>query len=160
MRKWLEGVALVALGLEIAVTILALFGSERLPDRIPVHFDFQNHPDAWGSRAMLLVLPAFTITLYLLFTVVTRFPGAFNYPVTVTAFNRKQLQNLALDMMAWLKAELVSVLAWMQWVMVETARNPNRQIPAMTPVAFVVVFATITFYIVRMYRAGRDPLHR
>lgn len=157
MRKWVEGIALLALGLQVAITVLAQFGSESLPGRIPNHLDIKGHPDGWGSPAMLFVLPAFTIIIYLLFTVVTQFPGAFNYPVTVTVFNRKRLRKLALDMMAWLKAEIVSVLTWMQWVTVETARDPGRHIPAMTPLAFVVVFATITFYIVRMYRAGRDP---
>lgn len=156
MRKWLEGTALLALGLHVAITVLARFGSESLPDRIPIHFDVKGQADGWGSPAVLFVLPAFTIILYLLFTVVTQFPGAFNYPVTVTVFNRKRLQNQALDMMAWLKAEIVSLLTWMQWVMVETARNPLRHLPALSQVAFVVVFATITFYIVRMYRIGRE----
>lgn len=157
MRKWLEGIALLALGLHFAITVLAQFSPESLPGSVPIHLEAKGHPDGLGSPAMLFVLPAFALIIYLLFTVVTQFPSAFNYPVTVTVFNRKRLRTLALDMMAWLKAEIVSVLTWMQWVTVETARDPDRHIPAMTPLAFVVVFATISFYVVRMHRAGRDP---
>jgi uncharacterized membrane protein len=157
MRKWLEGIALLALGLHIAVTLRALFGSDQLPERIPIRFDAMGNPTRWGSPTMLLLLPAITLIIYLLFTVVTRFPGAFNYPVKVTAFNRQRMQNLALDMTAWLKAEIVSLLTWMQWVTVEVARNPGRHIPAMTPAALVVVFATVSLYIVTMFKSGRDP---
>jgi uncharacterized membrane protein len=155
MRKWLEGVALLILGLHASITILALFGAERLPERIPIHFDATGRPDGWGSPAMLLLLPAITLIIYLLFTVVTRFPGSFNYPVRVTVFNRQRMQSLALDMMAWLKVEIVGLLTWMQWVTIELARYPERTVPAMTAAALVAVFATFTFYIVLMFKAGR-----
>jgi hypothetical protein len=159
MRKWLEGIVLLVLGLHLAITVRALFGSDHLPERIPIRFDATGHPTTWGSPAMLILLPAITLIIYLLFTVVTRFPGAFNYPFKVTSFNRRQMENLALDMMAWLKVEIVGVLTWMQWVTIEVARIPNRYIPAMTPAALVAVFATVSVYIVMMYRAGREPHH-
>jgi hypothetical protein len=157
MRKWLEGVALLAMGLHISITILALFGSDRLPERIPIHFDALGRPDGWGSPAMLVLLPAITLIIYLLFTVVTSFPGAFHYPVRVTVLNRQRMQNLALDLMAWLKVEIVGLLTWMQWLTIEVAHDPGRTVPAMTAVALVAVFATFTFYIVLMFRAGREP---
>jgi len=158
MRKWLEGIALLALGLHIAITLLALIGAEKLPEKIPIHFDVKGRPNGWGSPAMILLLPAITVFIYLLFTVVTRFPGAFNYPVKVTSLNRQRLQNLVLDLMAWLKAEVVTLLTWMQWVMIEVARHPEKHMPAMTVAAFVVVFATVTFYIVQLFKAGKEPL--
>jgi hypothetical protein len=157
MRKWLEEIALLALGLNTAVTVLALFGSGELPKRIPVHFDAMGHPVTWGSPAMILALPSVTLIVYLLFTVVTSFPGAFNYPVRVTSLNRQRLQKLALDLMAWLKAEIVTLLTWTQWVTIQVARNPERRMPGMTTVALVVVFATVTSYMVLMFKAGREP---
>ena len=160
MRKWLEGIALLALGLQIAITVRALFGSDHLPERIPLQFDAMGQPTRWGSPAMLLLLPAITLIIYLLFTVVTRFPGAFNYPVKVTVFNRQRLQNLALDMMAWLKVEIVGLLTWMQFVTVEAARNPGKHMPAMTPAALVAVFATVSLYIVMMFRTSRESLQQ
>lgn len=156
MRKWLEGIALLSLGLLISITIRALFGPDSLPDRIPIHFDVSGHANGWGSPAMLLLLPAITFISYLLFTVVTRFPGAFNYPVRMTTANRRVLRELALDMMAWLKAEIVVLLTWMQWVTIYVARHPEARMPSMMPVALVVVFATIAWYMVVMFKAGKD----
>jgi uncharacterized membrane protein len=156
MRKWIEGVALLALGLQISITLLAFFGPQQLPARIPIHFDVGGRPDGWGSSAMLLLLPAITIINYLLFTVVTQFPGAFKYPVKVTSMNRLRMQSLALDMMAWMKLEIVGLLTWIQWVTIATARQPDKPIPAMTPAALVIVFATVLFYIASMFRTGRE----
>lgn len=157
MRKWLEGIALLVLGLHIAITVRALFGSDHLPERIPIQFDAAGHATGWGSPAMLILFPAVTLIIYLLFTVVTRFPGAFNYPVKVNVFNRRRMENLARDMMAWLKVEVIGLLTWMQWVTIEMARNPERTVPAMTPAALVAVFATVSVYIVLMFKAGREP---
>jgi uncharacterized membrane protein len=159
MRKFLEATALTALGLQISITILALFGSERLPERIPIHFDAAGHPNGWGSPTMLLVLPAAAITIYLLFTVVTSFPSAFNYPVRVTAQNRLRLQALALDMIAWLKMEVVTLLGGMQWITIHVARHPQEGAPAsLMPAALVAVFATIAWYIVAMFKAAKEPV--
>lgn len=157
MRKWLEGIALLALGLHVSITILAFFGDQRLPSHIPIRFNAAGHPTAWGSPVVALLLPAITSVIYLLFTVVTRVPGAFSYPVPVTAMNRQKVQGLVMDMMAWLKAEIVCLLTWMQWVTVDVARNPGRHLPVMTVVALVAVFATLTFYIATMHRAGKEP---
>jgi Protein of unknown function (DUF1648). len=157
MRKWLEGITLLALGLHTSVTILALFGNERLPERIPLHFDAMGRPDGWGSPAMLLLLPAVTLMIYLLFTVVSSFPGSFHFPVRVTILNRQRMQDLALDLMAWLKVEIVSLLTWMQWMTIELARDPSKTLPAMSAVGLVAVFATFSFYVVLMFRLGKEP---
>lgn len=158
MRKLLEMISLTALGLQISITALALFGDQKLPDRIPIHFDNAGNPSGWGSPAMLLLLPLVAVINYLLLTVVTKFPSAFNYPVRVTVANRLRLQGLALDMIAWLKAEIVCLFARMQWVTIEVARHPQRGMPpSMMPVALVVVFATVTFYIAAMFRVAKEP---
>ncbi|HEX4756798.1 MAG TPA: DUF1648 domain-containing protein [Terracidiphilus sp.] len=158
MRKLLEAITLLALGVQISFTILALFGSNRLPERIPIHFDAAGNPNGWGSPAMLLILPAVAVTIYLLFTVVSQFPSAFNYPVRVTVANRLRLQSLALNMIEWIKAEVVVLFAWMQWATIQLARHPQHGLPAsMMPVALVAVFATVTSHIVAMFKIAKEP---
>lgn len=158
MRKLLEMISLTALGIQVAITVLALFGDQKLPDRIAIHFDAAGNPDGWSSPAMLLLLPSVAVINYLLLTVVTKFPSAFNYPVRVTVANRLRLQALALDMIAWLKAEIVCLFARMQWVTIQVARHPEQgTLPSMMPVALVVVFATVTFYIAAMFRVAKEP---
>jgi uncharacterized membrane protein len=152
MRKILEAIALAALGAQAWLTYSALLSPESLPQRFPMHFDAAGNANAWGSRATLLVVPAVAITIYLLFTVVTRFPSAFNYPVVVTLKNRARLQTLALNMIAWLKMELICLFTWIQWATIQVARHPRQQLPAsLMPITLVAVFSTIAFYTVAMF---------
>lgn len=158
MRKFLEMITLAALGILISVTVRALVGAESLPARIPTHFDLAGNPNRWGSPTMLLMMPGAAISIYLLLTVVTKSPSAFNYPVRVTVANRLRLQALALDMIAWLKMEMICLFTWIQWATIHAARHPEEGAPAsMMPVALVAVFTTITCYIAAMFRVAKEP---
>ena len=53
MRKTLEVVGLGMLAVLYWITYAALHGPERLPDRIPTHFDISGQPNAWGSPGFL-----------------------------------------------------------------------------------------------------------
>jgi len=156
MRKSLDAIALIALALLTWITYRALYGPEPLPQRIPIHFDFAGNPNGWGSPSMLLLFPVVALAVYLLITVVAFLPAAFNYPVPVTAENRPRLQALALDMITWLKTELICLFTWIQWTIVEAARHGRNGLsPAHMPVALVAIFGTILWYFVAMRRAAR-----
>jgi len=155
LRRTLEFVALAALGVLWAVTAYALLGANRLPPRIPIHFDLAGHPNGWGEPTVLLLVPAIGTVMYVLMTVVSRYPGSFNYPVRVTPANRAALQELALRMMAWLKAELLVLFAWIQHGSIEAARGSQGALsPVFILVVIAVVFSTVGWHIVAMRRAA------
>ena len=68
MRKTIEVLALLVLAYLSWITFWALNGADRLPDRVPTHFDISGRPNAWGSPGMLWILPAVGLGLYLLMT--------------------------------------------------------------------------------------------
>ena len=156
MRRILEAVSLAALAVLAWVTWSALAGPARLPSRIPTHFNLAGKPDGWGTPEMLLGLPVVAAVLYVLITWVSRHPSAFNFPVRVTPANRPRLERVALNMTAWLKAEMLCLLASIQTAIVESARRGRGELPAaLMPAALVVVFGTIGWHIVAMRRAAR-----
>ncbi|MGA3136867.1 MAG: DUF1648 domain-containing protein [Terracidiphilus sp.] len=156
MRRTLEAVSLGALAVLFWVTYHALHGPDRLPARIPTHFDAAGNPNGWGSPSSLLLLPALALAIYLLITVVSQFPSAFNYPVRVTPENRPRLEALTLQMIAWLKTETICLFAWIQWVIVESARQGRLSVSlAEMPLFILAIFGTIAWHIVAMFRAAR-----
>lgn len=156
MRKSLEAIALFALMLLWWITYEALAGPNRLPDRIPTHFDAAGHANGWGPPAALLLWPIVAVGLYLAMTVVSRFPGAFNYPVRVTRENLARLQSVALDMVGWLKAELVCFFALLQWATVRAARSGEGHLFAIiVPAMLIIVFSTVGWSFVALFRAAR-----
>jgi uncharacterized membrane protein len=156
MRRALEAVSLVALAILLAETLRAFYGSPPLPARIPTHFNAAGNPDAWGPTPMLWLLPAIAAALYLLITWVARYPAAFNFPVRVTPFNRRRLETIALNMIAWIKAELLAFFALIQWTMIGAARSSGRSI-SILPMSLLlaVVFLTMGLHIAAFFRAGR-----
>lgn len=155
MRRSLEAIGLCALAWMAAITAQALYGPNRLPARIPTHFNLAGQPNGWSSPAMLLMLPGIAFAVYLLMSLVARWPQAFNYPVRVTPVNRARLEALALGMIAWLKVELACLFAWIQWASIHAARDPHRGFPAAAmPAALVAIFATIGWHITAMLRAA------
>ena len=161
MRKILEAVSLIALAVLVFITLTAFYGPSRLPDRIPIHFNVTGQPDAYGSPHMLLVFPIIVIAIYLLMSLVSRFPASFGFPVRVTPFNRRRLEELALRMIAWLKTEVVVVLTWIESEAINAARRPDHHVsPLPMPLLLALVFATCIIHIAAIFKAGRTALRR
>jgi hypothetical protein len=155
MRRALEFVSLLALAAIAWVTFSTLAGPHGFGGRVPTRLDAAGRPVAWGPPWMLLVLPITAVVIYLLMTLVARYPGAFNYPVRVTPANYARLQALALEMIAWLKAEVAWLLAVIQIETVRAARAGHVGLSSLfMPIATGVIFATIIGYIAAMRRTG------
>lgn len=158
MRKTLQAVAVLALVFTWAETLLALYGPHRLPVRIPVHFDAAGHVNGWGTPVVLWFMPAIATVVYGLMAWVTRHPSAFNYPVRVTPSTRPCLETLTCTLIAWLQAEVVCLLAWIQWATIASARHGVNMLPPWAIlIGILAVWGTIAIYVVTMVRKARGP---
>jgi uncharacterized membrane protein len=157
MRKSLDAISLAASVFIVWITWQALYGPNALPDRIPIHFDLAGHPNGWGTPATLWILCAVPVGLYLFLGVMkTRLLKAAKYPVEVTDENRVRLEALNLDLMAWIKAEMICLFAWIQWSATQAARYPERGFAAAPQLIapLVVIFATVIWFKVAMRRVA------
>lgn len=158
MRRIAETLSLALLAEILLVGAFAIYGPHRLPALIPTHFNAAGQPDGWGSPRALLLFPAIASILYLLMTWVARHPASFNFPVRVTPRNRKQLEAVALSMVAWLKAEVLCILAWVEGSSIQAAHHPQQPFsPLPMPILIGVVFATVLGHIAAIFRAARTP---
>lgn len=157
MRRTLELIGVVGLAALAWITYGSLYGPNPLPQRIPTHFMSNGQPNAWGSPSSLWLLPAIGAAVYLFISVVSMFPAAFNFPVRATPVNRLRLEALTLQMLAWVKVELVLLFLYIQWAIVESARKGSAALsPAIVPVFLVALFATIGVHFVAVFRAARS----
>jgi uncharacterized membrane protein len=156
MRKTLATIGLAVLALQVWGYCRDAYGPNRLPDVIPVHFDAAGHPNGWDSPTSFIILPILSLGLFLLLTVIARFPSIFNYPAELTEANRDRLQSLTIDLLAWMKLELVCIFAATQWMCLHLARHPEPEsFSVILIVPIGMLFATIAWYIVALLRAGR-----
>lgn len=157
MRKTLEVAGLGMLAVLYWITYAALHGSERLPDRIPTHFDISGQPNAWGSPGFLWLLPVVATGIYLLMTVLgsIRF-RRYNLPVAVTEANLPFIQEQTILMVAWIKCEMLCLFAYLQWSIIQSARDGAfRLSPLLIPVFLVVIFSTVGWQLTVMIRGAK-----
>ena len=104
---------------------------------------------------MLWMLPVIGTGIYLLMTLVARFPASFNFPMRIPPRARPQLEAIALNMISWLKVEVVGLLAWIQYGTIRMVRQgQGRLSPVSVPLMLLAVFGTIAWHLVRMRRVA------
>jgi len=156
MRKTLEIIAFLLLLINWAVTAIALLGPNPVPAKIPTHFNSAGQPDGWGTPAMLWMMPVMATGVYLLMSLVARYPSSFHFPGRVHPSARRGLEAVALRMISWLKAEVVFLFAWIQYQTIGFARGGRGTLsPLFLPVVLVVVFGTMVWHITAMRRLAR-----
>lgn len=162
MRRFLGIAGIATLGLLFLVTAIALYGPDPLPDRIPTHFDWTGHVDGWGSPSFLVFVPFVALILYMLITIVARYPALTHYAVEVTPENRSRLEHLALGMMAWLKVEMVGIFACLQITWLQAAHHPGDVVSLLGVwIMLGTVIVTVILYagaMIRARRAGEPPV--
>ena len=158
MRKTLEIAALALLFVLWGMTAWAVLGPHPLPARIPTHFNAAGRPDGWGTPAMLWALPVIAVLVYGLMLLASRHPRAFRFSPRALPAQRRQMENVALGMIAWLEIEVVGLFAWIQWETIRFARLGEGTLPVLfLPAALVVIFATIAWHLAGIRRAARWP---
>jgi len=153
MRRLLEVASISALVVTGFVTLIALYGTNAVPDAEPMNNPFSSHPRDWGTRARLLQIPAVQLILYAFGASLSRYSGVLNFPVPETAENRVRLQVLTNSMIYWLKAEVLILFACVQVVEVQLARGSRSSFPALPFQGFtLVIFTTALVHYVAMRR--------
>ncbi|MDA8692792.1 DUF1648 domain-containing protein [Saprospiraceae bacterium] len=94
-----------------------------LPDQIPIHFNSKEEADSYGSKTFIWFLPILSIALYVLLTVVSRYPHTFNYTVKINEENAKKQYIIAIEMMALLKLCIMIYFSYMTYKTIQIAMN-------------------------------------
>lgn len=142
---------LTSLIITVLIWVYLIYAWKELPNRIPTHFGFSGVPDAWGGKGSLLFLPIMGTGLYLLLTIIKRFPQSFNYLVTITEENAQRQYKNVRTMMSWLTVELAILFFFLEYQSVLAAQSGSSGLGVLfLPVYMIIVFGTIGVYIYRM----------
>ena len=158
VRKTIEALALFMLGYLGWITYWALNGPDKLAEQVPTHSDSSGRPNAWGSPAILWMLPVVAASLYLLFTALAGLqPGAFRLPVRMTEMNLPFIQKKTSEMAAMIKTEMMCLFSYIQSGIIRGARiGEFRLWPTVVPVFMLVIFATLGIYAAVIIRGARE----
>ncbi|MCT7983651.1 DUF1648 domain-containing protein [Laspinema sp. A4] len=124
-----------------------------LPASVPLHFGITGEPDLWGPKFTFWLLPGIGVISYVAMTLTNFFPHTFNYPVPITPENLPNQYKIARQVLLWMKAEVMVILLWIEWQMIEVAVEKATRFSVFYLLAFLtLLFLTIGFYLRQSYR--------
>ena len=93
------------------IGFLALLGStlfviimwSQIPDQIPTHYNFAGEADGYGGKGSLIFMIVLAWFMFILITVLMRFPNTWNMPVKFTAENKTRLYSITKAMLEVIK---------------------------------------------------------
>jgi len=139
----------------LALFLLPLIYYSDLPDNIPRHFDFEGRADAWDGKQIIFTLPAIGTALYLLLSIVSRFPHKFNYLKSITAENAARQYAIALRIVRMLKFIIMAAFVYIMMGTINTALGKLDGLGAgFLPFLLLVISALMIYGIMKSRQAG------
>ena len=124
-----------------------------VPQIIPDHFDWAGKPDSWGSKGILPPMLYVALFIYILLSVLSRYPGAINFPVPVHGDKSEAHLRLRFSLILWIKAELVLIASFIGIQGIRVALGEAQGLGShFLPLILVILLSTAAIFI---YRAAK-----
>lgn len=146
-------IELIAIVFLVFLFILPLRYYTDLPDKIPAHFNAAGSVDSYGSRATLWLLPGIGFALWLIMTILARFPYIFNYPVNISSDNAEIQYRLSTRMMRVLKTVILIMFSFISYRTIKIATGNSEGLGVVfLPLFLMITFGVITIYMIKVFK--------
>ncbi|MBN2457429.1 MAG: DUF1648 domain-containing protein [Sedimentisphaerales bacterium] len=144
--------------LSLLLSFLTLYLNwSSLPAIIPIHFNFAGETVRMGSKSELLELQFIIAMIYLLITVVSRFPRWYRYPWKITAENASRQYSIARSFFLWLKVLCMGAMSLCTWRIIQVALCRTEGLGTIFgPTVLMLLFALIAAYLLKAIRAIKN----
>ena len=124
-----------------------------VPERIPDHFNMSGMPDSWGVKGKIPIMIYVTVFVFILFSIISRFPRMINFPIPIKENNLKSHLQLRFSLIMWTKAELVIITSYLGIQAIRVSLSQAEGLGAyIVPIILLVIIGTAVIFI---YRASR-----
>lgn len=146
----LEAICLLALLIFFTFTY---YTWSNVPEKIPDHFSFSGVPNSWGSKGMLPVMVYVSLSMYILFSIISRFPRIINFPIKIDEEDSRSQIQLRFSFILWIKAELVLCTSYMGIQGIRIALGESEGLGScLGPILLIVLFGTGAIFIYRAHK--------
>jgi uncharacterized membrane protein len=150
VKKLLELVSIAGI-IYIAYVLLRAWGS--IPEKVPSHFGIDGSPDAYAGKESLLMLPVISIVIYIVITVLDRYPHLFSYLWRITPENAYRQYQLAGTMLSAMKAEVIWIFNYITLTAIKISMGNSEGLsPLFLPIMLAVIFGPICIYLYVSYK--------
>ena len=133
----------------IGIVIYLLVAWNSIPDQIPGHFNASGEVNRWDSKGTLFIVPGIALFMFILLSVVERFPHLWNTGVRVTEENKFRVYGITKGLLVSMKLILVTM-----FIVLTIIQSTLQTLPIwFLPIFMSLIVLTIVFYIVWLIRA-------
>lgn len=144
---WMNRLSLIIIGIS---TIYLVLNYNKLPDEVPVHFNYLGEADNWGPKWTIFILWGIALILFYVISRTEAFPHKYNYMVKITESNAVKQYKLAIKTMASLKFELMFLMSYLIWSVVQNSTDTAAQLNNIVMIIFVMcIISTVIISIVQ-----------
>lgn len=126
-----------------------------LPNEIPVHFDLNGDPDSYRPKALIWILPAASLLLYLFTTGLAYLPKLLNRRAPVINDKVERLYRRVKLMFSLVKLTGAAILTF---ITVEILFNPQRLLASLLTIVALLLALMALLLIFYVYRRLKTPL--
>jgi len=144
--KFQKFTELITIVLLFSICIYLIVSWDKLPNKIPGHYNGAGIVDRWGNKSEILITPIISIVLYTLLTIVSFFPAIWNVPVKTTENNRKLVYLNLKSMLTLVKMEIMTLFSYIIYSDINTQHLGVRFIP----IFIIILSGTIIYYIIKV----------
>lgn len=137
----------------VLMWVIPIISYSLLPDTIPTHFNAAGEADDWGSKLSVYILPVIGTLLFILLTVINRFPHIFNYSVEITQENALRQYTNATKLIRVLKLVLMVTFNMIAVFTIRSAKGESNGLGLwFLPVTLTLIFVPTIYFIIKMYK--------
>lgn len=120
----------------------------KLPQIIPSHFNFAGEVNGFGNKNFILILPSAMIFLFIIFTILEKFPKRFNYPIKINHNNAEIQYKLVVKLLKITKVEILIIFTYLSNAIINSAINGKLTVNKMfLPIILISLLLTMAIYI-------------
>ncbi len=142
--KFLE---IIGFAFVVTLIVLPLYYFPKLPEQIPIHFNFNGEVDGYGPKYTILFFSALGVLVYIALFILSKFPHKFNYLVKITEQNAEIQYMKATRLIRKMNTIIIAMLFFIDYEII--FKSLNQQPFILAPMIYL--FLLLLFIIIGHY---------
>lgn len=127
-------------GIFLAMLFFLMMKWSDLPAEIPTHFNVAGEADRWGSKGTIITLPIIAIFMWVMMSVIERYPHTHNYP---DRLNEQNVHAFYLSSRKLLNKTKNICLLLFSYILYQQVKGAILGISTFSPLFIVVFFLAL-----------------
>ena len=135
--------------------VLIITNYFKLPDIIPMHYNYAGQADGFGNKETILILPIVATILFIGMTMLNKYPHLFNYPKEITENNALKQYTIATRLIRCLKFAIVLIFGFIVFVSIRDASGLSSGLSALfLPLTIGLITVPLVYFITKLYKTN------